>query len=99
MSRTVSFRPAAEWSTEQLRPVRQNDLELAGLPRISLVEFDHGALSDEACIQAQPFLLGRAKQLNCSNQNAFPEDVKVKRKLPLKSVRDRQQTSWEAISA
>ena len=48
MSRTVSFRPAAEWSTEQLRPVRQNDLELAGLPRISLVEFDHGALSDEA---------------------------------------------------
>jgi len=35
---------------------------------ISLVEFDHGALSDE--------------------------DVKVKRKLPLKSVRDRQQTSW-----
>ncbi|CAE7497600.1 PRKG1 [Symbiodinium sp. CCMP2456] len=35
---------------------------------ISLVEFDHGAVSDE--------------------------DVKVKRKLPLKSVRDRQQTSW-----
>lgn len=35
---------------------------------ISLVEFDHGAASDE--------------------------DVTVKRKLPLKSVRDRQQTSW-----